>query len=195
MNDYIEINQSDLEAHVDKLRQISDNTETLVDINKAIFVKLGIPLNEEKVIIVPDSPHIFIADQIHVKDRSHPEGATLNNVTLLIAHGIRDAKDTWRFKEGQSVVDTVKAYNEYAKKENLPNLEFIIACNDDPTTKGTGVQIHDFDFYSTIAHAVGEVMNVQTVLEEDGRSIINVQTDDDIVNLDNLIASKEVVID
>lgn len=130
---HLEITESDLTQQEDRLRKASDDTDTLIDLEKGIFVSLGIPVNKDKAIIVPDKPHVFVADELHVVDRSHPSGVVLSDTSILMAHGERDQNDRWNFVNGQSVVDTAEAYNEYARKEQLPGLEFIVACNDDPT--------------------------------------------------------------
>ena len=96
------------------------------------------------------------------------------------------------FIGGQSVVDTVEAYNVYAQKEQLPAVEFVASCNDDPLTDNTGIQIHEFGPNSAIAHAVGEVMHVSGVVEDNGLTRVYISTKDNTVNLDQLIISKEI---
>lgn len=195
MDDHIEISEKELDGSDSRLRQPADGTEILVDIEKGIFVNFGIPVSEHGGIGVPDKPHVFLADELHVFDESHPQGVVLREAPVLMAHGIRDQNDRWNFMGGQSVADTVEAYNEYAKKENLPAIEFVVACNRDPITRKTGIQIHEFGPNSAIAHVAGDEPHVSGAVEDNGLTRVYVKAEDsNIVNLDQLITSKDITI-
>lgn len=113
----IEISENDL-AKESPLRNKASSVETLVDIEKGIFVNIGIPTSENgKAILVPDNPHVFIADELRVRDQSHKEEVVLKDVVVAMAHGVRDSRDRWKFTNNQGVVDTVNAYNKYAERE------------------------------------------------------------------------------
>jgi hypothetical protein len=175
------------------LKQHSPNTETLVDMEKGVFVKLGIP-ETNGAIVVPDDPHIFIADELRVRDKRHQEEMLLENVVVLMGHGVRDSEDRWKFLGGQGVSDTLNGYNKYAKNEGLPEAEFLAVCNKDKVTDETGVAITEQDIGDTIAYAAGTEVNVQGVIEPDGKSRVYVQSKENMFNLDTLQTSKEIEI-
>ncbi|MFH2019033.1 MAG: hypothetical protein ABII80_00220 [bacterium] len=178
---------------VERLAKKSDDLDVLIDTEKGIFVSLGIP-EKDDVIHVPDKPYVFVADELRVRDEIHSEGVIFEKIPILMAHGLRNEKDTWTFIGGQSIPETVNAYNQYAEKEGLPRLEFVVACNKDEVAEETGVRVYEKDIPNDVAYAVGEELVVNTVLESGGKSRIYVTAQGNIANLDTVRVARDISI-
>ena len=193
MSDDLDIEISKVNQNTEsQLRKRSTQTETLIDIEKGIFVNFGIP-QENGAIIVPHSPHIFIADELRIKDRAGKD-LLLKNVVIAMGHGKRDKNDKWKFTEGQRVSDTINSYNEYAKTNGMPKVEFVAVCNKDKITEETGIAVHEQDIDNSIAYAAGAGIHVLGMIEPNGIIRVNVRPAEDIFNLDMLETSKETTI-
>lgn len=178
---------------VDKLRKPADSTFLHLDQEGKIKVQLGVPVGEGNTITVPTEPHIFMADSLGIIDKEHPESLVLSGVPVIIGHGIR-RKGHWVFNNNQEVAGTVRKYNEWARLNNMPELEFLAVCNEEPADS-TGVRIGEFgveDQNLAIAYAVGESVSVQGLIESDGRTSVNVTARNTIFNLNSLEVAKQV---
>lgn len=194
MSDDLGIEISEVEEKPEnQLRRLSPDTETLVGLEKGIFVKLGIP-EKNGAIIVPETPHVFIADELRISDRSHTEPLLLKNVVVLTGHGIRNEQDEWKFVNGQGVTDTVNACSEYFKSEGLPQIEFLAVCNKDRVTQETGVAVSEGGLSDVIAYAAGTEVNVQGVIEPNGTTRVYIQSPENMFNLDILQTAKAIEI-
>ena len=103
-------------------------------------------------------------------------------------YGFRDGEDKWKFTGGQGVADTLDGYNRYAQKENLSQADFLAVCNEDTTTMQTGIFVGEHNIPRNIAYAAGSTVHVQGIVER-----LYVQSDENIFDLDELKASKEIV--
>lgn len=129
-----------------------------------------------------------------LKDKDH-ENVLLNNVPVIFAHGHR-VGNTWRFANGQSVVETVKAYDKFAEESHLPKLELVIACNPDNNPNPLGIKIKDFPTDRPVVQAVGEVITMRrhsSNITDEGKVSMDIETGE-FWGLDDLIVSKQVKI-
>ena len=109
---------------------------------KDIKVNLGIPnLKDENekdrlkkdgwaLLEYPNTPFVYISNQLLI-EKSQKTQSNLADVCVISAHGIRFQDGSWRFINGQSVYDTVSNFNKYAHLNNLPQIEFITACDNE----------------------------------------------------------------
>jgi hypothetical protein len=118
---------------IDKLFDLNKKPELITigkdSENNDITVHMGFPDKKDQngYTIFPSEPYVFVADNLALSDKNHNEA--LKKVTVIAAHGIRAADNTWRFLNQQDVYQTVLKYNEYAKKNGLPPIEFIMSCS------------------------------------------------------------------
>ena len=195
MSDDVGVEVLDVKVNPEQqLRQRSPKAEVLVDIEKSLYVRLGIP-ETNGAVIVSDIPHIFIADELRIRDKKYEgEPLLLNDVVIATGHGIRDRNDKWRFVGGQRVSDTVNSYNKYAKKEGMPEVEFIAVCNKDKLTEEAAIKVSEHDISKTISYAAGTEVNVEGIIESNGLSRIYVSSKGDMFNLDTLKTLKDIEI-
>lgn len=132
-----------------KWREINQYPSREIDLGKTqagdkLKINLGVPdiTNESEienlekkgyaVIEYPNIPFVYISNQLLVEndDRSKTN-SNLADVCVISAHGIRFQDGVWRFINGQPVYDTVSAFNKYARLNNLPQIEFITACDNE----------------------------------------------------------------
>lgn len=181
-----------LELAKQKLQQLSPQVETLVDADKQISVRLGIPeLN--RAIIVNDKPHVLIADKLVVNDKKNAEhGKILENVVVMMGHGVRDENDNWKFVGGRKVSETVSGYNKYADKQGLPGVEFLAVCNRDKLTSEIGVSVEESDIGKGTAYAAGTEVEVMGIVENDGQVFLYVKSKENMFNLENLETIKQI---
>lgn len=188
------IDESDLvSSFSDRLRKPSDKIPFQVDQAGEVHVLMGVPVGEGNTIAVPDEPHIFMADRLGVNDSDHSLSLVLSEVPVLIGHGERRG-GRWVFKNNQAVVDTVRSYNEWARLNNEPQIEFLAVCNEE-LSDPSGVRIGEFgeeDQNLTVAYAVGESVRVQGLIEPDGHTAVNVTAVNPIFNLKALEVSKQI---
>ena len=193
MPDDLDINISEVSQNTEsQLRQPSTQTERLIDIEKRIFVNFGVP-QKNNAIIVPRAPHIFIADELRIKDEEGKD-LLLKDIVIAVGHGKRDKDDKWKFTEGQRVSDTINSYNEYAGKNGMPKVEFVAVCNKDEITEETGVAVNEQDIDNSIAYAAGTGIHVSGIIEPNGIIKVFVKPAEDIFNLGILEALKETTI-
>lgn len=177
--------------------------EVVIDAEKNISVTFGIPTNENGALVeVPNKPHVFVADKLRVADPSHPINTlSFKDVNVMLAHGSRrtkDGKEYWAFLDGNSVVDTVRSFNEYARVKGLPPVEFLLVCNPDYLARTTGVKIDEFEgdtaSSSTIAYAIGADVHITGFQEENGDINVSGDADVDFFNLNLLDLHKQIEI-
>jgi len=129
----ITINEEDLERLKDHNTKLAENVSLGQDSQgNDISVHLGFPDQKDAAghnYIFPNEPHVFVVDNLTVTDKKHPAGEVFHNMCVVAAHGIRTPDGTWRFANQQDVQLTVIKYNDYAKANELPPIEFIMACN------------------------------------------------------------------
>ena len=125
MDNIIEIKEEDLPSHLSRFKESAEKTDVLLDPDKNLWISLGVPVQDKKSsdlkIAIPDKPHVFMAHNLWVNDKKH-QNMLLVDVPIIFAHGYRDG-EIWKFANGQPVVDTVNAYDEYARLNNLPAIE------------------------------------------------------------------------
>jgi hypothetical protein len=159
---------------------------------KDLAVHMGFPDKKDAHghVIFPSEPYVFVADNLAISDKTHNEA--LKNVTVIAAHGIRGADNTWRFLNQQDVYQTVLKYNEYAKKNGLPPIEFIMSCSaPNQPDKLNIISIDTGD--GTIVQSDNASINVS--LYRDERAGQNVATasfrDGEFIGIDDLIRRKK----
>ncbi|MFA6532412.1 MAG: hypothetical protein WCT22_00265 [Patescibacteria group bacterium] len=132
-----------------KWREINQFPAREIDLGETqagnkLKINLGVPniTNEKEkenlekkgyaVLEYPNTPFVYIANQLLIEsdDRSKTI-SNLADVCVISAHGIRLQDGVWRFINGQPVYDTVSAFNKYARLNNLPQIEFITACDNE----------------------------------------------------------------
>lgn len=186
MSDQIEITEKDFPEHLSKFKETSDVIHALVDVERGLWVSFGVPVKDKDVakpeIMIPNEPHVFMAHEMWVSDLTN-DNLLLQNVPVIFAHGYRDG-GTWKFANGQPVVDTVSAYDEYARLNNLPQIEFVMACNQDRSENPLGIQIKDFPEGNVVAQAVGKTMYIKmghdSFMSAEGKVVITVGLDNDV---------------
>jgi len=179
----------------------SQHAETLIDPDKQIFVVRSVPLRKENVfaddktareIDVPNKPHIFVVDELNVRDNSHPVLTALRDIVVIIAHAYRTSEG-WVFTNGQKVVETVLAYNEWAGKNNERPIQFVIACSQELGNENPNIKVGAFDARHNIAYAVGEEIKVDGyVMNKDKKTTIQVEAKGNFFGLDELISSNTI---
>jgi len=94
-----------------------------------VTVRLGIPVNEQNKIVIPNQPTLMLVDNLFCKDNKH-NWILLQDQMVLFGHG-RWNTDTekWEMQNGTSVKQIVDAWERYAEENNLPNVGFIVACD------------------------------------------------------------------
>jgi len=172
----------------------ADNAPILLDLDKGTSVILGVPV-ERKAVKIPDQPHVFIAHTLDVTDRDHTTPVRLKDTVVLIGHARRNG-DTWVFGNGdQGVVETYRAYNDYATINGLPSIEFIAACNADIVAQESRALISDLGVPNTVAQAVGSHISVAGTLELSGSSSVFVNSPEPIFHLDTLQTVKDIKVE
>lgn len=176
--------------------------EVSIDREKGIKIMQGVPTQldaqglwnppETEMILVQNVPHVFKADELVIKDKTH-SGIHLSDIRVMIAHGIR-SDNRWKFLEGGDVAEIVEAYNRYAGEHSLRPIECLVICNESGSDP-MGIRVGEFVPSQNIAYAVGEKVSVN----KDGRSrvegdkaILDIEVEDTMFGLDELIASKEI---
>ena len=91
-------------------------------------LQIGVPFDGESISI-PHTPTLIHFDGIYIADKEHTP-IQLYSVVAIFAHGYWDTQAAdWRFATGQKVTDVVKAYGEYASRNNFPQVELVLTCN------------------------------------------------------------------
>jgi hypothetical protein len=181
-------------SHLSRFLETTDKLDVLVDVDKNLWVTEGVPVDDidcsSPEVIIPDSPHVFMAHRLLVNDEKH-KNLLLTDVPVIFAHGYRDGF-VWKFANGQPVSDTVEAYNGRAKLNNSPTIEFVISCNQDATEDDSGIKIKDLTD-KHIVQAVGEnVHGWELAMSSAGRVSLNISVDGEFWNLDDLVAYKSI---
>jgi len=130
----IVIKKKDLQPkNLRKLKGSATGEKQVLDLEMGLYVVPGVPVKDvsapESRIEIPDEPHVLVVGELHVTNKYHRD-LVLNNVSVMLAHGHRVGEE-WQFANGQSVVETVKAWDVYAKINDLPDIEFVVACNEE----------------------------------------------------------------
>lgn len=200
----IVINEADLQTKSFKrLKEPASGEKQTLDLDSDLYIIPGVPvknkLNSETSLTemdIPDEPHVLVVNELHVTDKNHRD-LVLNQVPVMFAHGHR-VDDEWRFANGQSVVETVRAWDTYAEINNLPQIEFVIACNEETEPDPLGIKIKDFDKDKVIAQAVGNRLSLGTAkINSRGEIIMEVieSGNDEIWGLEELKVLKEIEIE
>lgn len=181
-------------SHLSKHYETSEKLYYLLDAEKNIWITEGVPVVDlnapNPVIDVPNEPHVFMVHDLKVTDKDHVD-IKLENTVVIFAHGYRDG-DNWKFANGQSVSDTVNLFNERAKKNGTPGIEFVIACNNDSSPNPLGVRIKDVtDKY--VAQATGEnvVLN-RREFNRGGKVSMSITVNGELWGLDDLLVYKQI---
>lgn len=173
----------------------------IVDLDRNLWVFLGVPVEVEQflghlTVTFPDHPHVFVAHDLYINDKKHTN-VHLKNVTVIIAHGCRD-DNTWQFTNGQPVVGTVNAYNDYASINNLPRIELVMACNDrESLNDNTSIDVlmQDLDVTSVTTQVVGAPVYInqsKTIISDTGHVTLAIWTDENFWGLDELIEWRSI---
>ncbi|KKQ75266.1 MAG: hypothetical protein US96_C0014G0024 [Candidatus Woesebacteria bacterium GW2011_GWB1_38_5b] len=163
--------------------------DVLVDPNKQIWITRGVPLADDNSIFVPDSPHIFLVDDLEVSDANHSK-QTLNNVNVVLAH-VRKGQRGWEFGNGQNVSHTINVYNEWAGTNQSPAIKFVIACNETvPDDSPIPIKIYDL-VDSSIVYSSDNPISVYGHLN-DKKTYLRIDTSGKFEGLDKLIESNKI---
>jgi hypothetical protein len=193
MNDgTLEVSEGDMRA--------SQKKELLLDAQRNIRVISGIPADKvfgaERGIFVPQKPHVFKVDELHVNDPKH-DSVSINDAVVLLAHGIQTPRG-WEFNGGQGVRETVDAYEEYARQNNEPRLDFVLACNEDGSPNPLDIRIGDLGARNDIAYAVGDTVRIRagndSSVDENGKVKLTVSSSKEFFNLDTVMVKKSIQI-
>lgn len=193
----ISINREDIPGHLSEFRETTDKLPVLLDAKKGLWVDLGVPTvkgDTSEYIDPPNTPHVFMVHDLWLTDQDHKD-VLVKDVPVIFAHGYRD-RNTWKFANGQPVVDTVEAFDRYAEENGLPKLELVIACNRDPGPNPLGIKIKDFTKERPIVQVVGEVVIMKrhsSAFSEKGKVAMEIETGE-FWGLDNLLVAKQVEI-
>ena len=186
----IKLGPSEINLNAEKGIKVVESVPTKTD-------SMGItnPAGTE-VIVVSNAPHIFTVDKLTAIDSAHPSGVTLENVKVMMAHGNR-ADNEWKFLNGNSVAETVDAYNEYAGKNGVSPVEFLVVCNQNPSSVSENLEVGELSYNPNIhiAHATGSKVHIdyagKSRLDKDGKVYLQVSTDDKFFDLDKLVQQKK----
>lgn len=194
----IVITEADLSNPLEtKLHSNADGTRIQLSEEKDLSVLLGAPLDSEGKFYFPASPHILITDQLFVRDKDHPQGFVINDVAVIMAHGVR-RNGGWEFLNGQPVNETVTEYNKWADLNKMPVIEAVISCNEEPVAKESGIQVYEFQQGGPnpfVIHAVGEEIQSACYRETDGKLWTKIETNKtNLLNLDEAITTRQIKI-
>ncbi len=117
----------------------------------------------------------------------------LKDIEVLLAHGVR-VGNQWRFTGGGNVVETVIAYNRYARTQGFKPIEFLAVCNEAQASP-LGIRIGEFDVSENIAYAVGENVHLTwggKSKTEANKTFLEVSVNDTFFGLDKLISHKKL---
>jgi len=98
---------------------------------------IGVPRNTDQLLPgetyygIPNTPHIFIAKELHVLESEGEK--TFYNQVVLLSHGGR-VKGEYLFGDRQKLTDILEAYSILAEKFDLQKINFLCACNSEVTT-------------------------------------------------------------
>lgn len=217
----VKITEADLPSHLSENGEVTDPLLVCVDGEKNLWVTLGLPLQTPRAahFQIPNQPHVFMVHRLRVTDASHDE--TIENVPVIFAHGGQMGK-TWVFGDGQPIIDTTKAYNQYTETKGLPKVEMVISCNyqaPEPVhwsrkafeklpkslrpnflskilpMNPNDIQVKDFDLSTPVAQAVGEVLYFAGGrIDSHAKVEMAIKADGKIWGLDELLISKQVKI-
>lgn len=170
---------------------------TKIQISNNLSVQLGAPLDKSGKFYFPSSPYVYTTDQLSLRDKDHQSAVVLENVTVIIAHGVR-RDERWEFLNGQPIVDTVTEYNKWSNLNEMPYIEAVIACNEDPFSLESGIQVFELPREDTnpfIIHAVGEEINASCFRWPDGKLWTKISAENtSLLNLDETIMLKRIKI-
>lgn len=195
--DLMEITEKDIPTHMSRYCETTEKLEVLLDPDKKIWVTEGVPVKDKnsspKEIEIPNSPHVFMVRDLWVSDENN-KNLLLTDVPIIFAHGYR-VGDVWKFANGQPVAETVQAYNEKAKLNNTPTIEFILSCNRDNSNDPLGIKVKDVPDH--IAQAVGETISLHighgsTEMSQEGAVVMTVSVEGKFWGLDELRDYKRV---
>lgn len=193
----VEIKPEELASHLREYSEAADKVVVFLNPERNVAVTLGVPVVETDLsdfsIVIPDEPHVFMVHHLWVTDRSHQD-LLLTDVPVVLAHGYRDG-NMWRFYDGQSVSETVTEYDDYARLNNLPPLQFVISCNSG--SQEDGVYVGDLPGEKKIVQAVGENVSMhlghESEMSEEGRVTLTVGVKGAFMGLDGLIEHKSAL--
>lgn len=186
---------------------------------KSIVVGYPVDQNHPGEIWPPDRPHVFTVDDLYVSDGKYvqkeldahpnkkvPENQNMINLgktTIIIGHGIKK-EGVWQYQNGQSIPETLIAYNDKAKTLGLPQAQMIVSCNvmaehfdfrtQNVVENGLDIRIGEFglaDQNQTVAYAVDELVKALGIVKNGGVSFY-VYTAKPMFGLDNLIMYKNL---
>lgn len=138
---------------------------------------------------IPTSPHIYRARQTYLPDIAYPHmNIPLKDQVVIEAHGYRD-KNRWKFADGQDVVETVTAFNKFAKEKDISPIDIVVSCNR-PEDGNTG---HAEDTArlekAGIIFVQAGVVSIDGAVYEDG-AYLQVKTEYGFPNVDKKYAQQ-----
>lgn len=81
---------------------------------------------------VPNNPHVVYADSFELVGRNTSVKHKIGGGMVMIGHGFVDHNGIWRSQgTDKTIIETVKAYEDYAKAADEPPLDVLFICNDD----------------------------------------------------------------
>ena len=194
--DGLKITEQDL--GIEKKIPPSPQRNVLLNPDKNLWITLGVPtedVSKAQEIPIPTSPHVFTVDELLVNDKNH-NNFKLSEVAVILAHGYM-VNNRWEFTNGQSIAETVEEYNNYAQINNLPKVEFVVACSgagEQPLPEGE-IHIGQFDARTPIAYAVGNTIQVGARITPEGKVTMSVGSNTSpFWGLDQLEVSRSIKI-
>ncbi len=101
-----------------------------------ITFRCGFPIKDESGTVDLDNPNqepcVIFFPRLTLKDSKHPQGVTLEDTFVVLAHGdYNPISQEWRFSDEQDIVTFVNTYNtKYAKENATPPIGVVIACQN-----------------------------------------------------------------
>ena len=99
---------------------------------------------------------------------------------------------------GQNIRDTVEAYEEYARRNNEPGLDFVLACNEDIKPNPLNIRIGELGIRKDVAFAVGAAVGIvggpPSCVDKNGQVRLTARSSKEFFNLDSIILKKSIKI-
>ncbi len=165
---------SESQLEHDKVVEVFSKGARANSVEKLLYVSgrevrliVGVPLDTQKFIpgqsklLIPETPHVFMVNKLIVLNKDPTRDVVILNAVVMVAHARREVRDDqWYFTHGQKVKDVVEGYVNYAKLNNLPELDFVDACNKEVSHEATelGILVQDIPIEMGVAQVVGSVM-------------------------------------
>lgn len=105
----------------------------------------GIPkiinLNGKNQLTIPNTPHVFLVNDLHLTAPDAGQDVHLEDVGVLLCHGTRFGSQ-WLAADRQNLVDSVWFYNNWQKlqKDGMPPIAAIVSCSKGVERRGEFIE-------------------------------------------------------